>query len=157
MNLHLPQTEEARAEALILMGVILINIYIYIYIAILHHDSFQRVYNHDNFALQNKSNLVTPRNGELLIAATQDFITAGYLLTQRDCFLTKEDVFQLASCLLAADDSNMRIDLPKPAILKPRRLWTGKQIFRYVYKIHFNMNIELKHKICFRFQSHIKT
>ena len=40
MNLHLPQTEEARAEALVLMG--------------------------------NKSNLVTPRNGELLIAANQD-------------------------------------------------------------------------------------
>ncbi len=39
MNLHLPQTEEAKAEALVLMG--------------------------------NKSNLVTPRNGELLIAATQ--------------------------------------------------------------------------------------
>lgn len=39
MNLHLPQTEEARAEALILMG--------------------------------NKYNLVTPRNGELLIAAIQ--------------------------------------------------------------------------------------
>ena len=39
MNLHLPQTEEARAEAWILMG--------------------------------NKYNLVTPRNGELLIAAIQ--------------------------------------------------------------------------------------
>ena len=54
MNLHLPQTEEARAEALVLMG--------------------------------NKSNLVTPRNGELLIAANQDFITGGYLLTQKDVF-----------------------------------------------------------------------
>jgi DNA-directed RNA polymerase beta' subunit len=39
MNLHLPQTEEARAEAWILMG--------------------------------NKYNLVTPRNGELLIASIQ--------------------------------------------------------------------------------------
>ena len=43
MNLHLPQTEEAKAEALTLMGV--------------------------------KSNLITPRNGEPLIAAIQDFIT----------------------------------------------------------------------------------
>ena len=39
MNLHLPQTEEARAEAWVLMG--------------------------------NKYNLVTPRNGELLIGAIQ--------------------------------------------------------------------------------------
>ncbi|XP_012859703.2 DNA-directed RNA polymerase III subunit RPC1 [Echinops telfairi] len=43
MNLHLPQTEEAKAEALVLMGT--------------------------------KANLVTPRNGEPLIAAIQDFLT----------------------------------------------------------------------------------
>lgn len=42
MNLHLPQTEEARAEAWVLMG--------------------------------NKYNLVTPRNGELLIASIQVMI-----------------------------------------------------------------------------------
>lgn len=97
MNLHLPQTEEAKAEALILMG--------------------------------NKSNLVTPRNGELLIAATQDFITGGYLLTQKDEFLDRGQACQLAACLLAGDDSNMNIELPKPAICKPAMLWTGKQIF----------------------------
>ncbi|XP_051472737.1 DNA-directed RNA polymerase III subunit RPC1 isoform X4 [Apus apus] len=45
MNLHLPQTEEAKAEALVLMGT--------------------------------KANLVTPRNGEPLIAAIQDFLTAN--------------------------------------------------------------------------------
>uniref|UniRef100_A0A182WAV4 DNA-directed RNA polymerase subunit n=1 Tax=Anopheles minimus TaxID=112268 RepID=A0A182WAV4_9DIPT len=102
MNLHLPQTEEARAEAFVLMG--------------------------------NKSNLVTPRNGELLIAATQDFITGGYLLTQKDQFLTREQVMQLAACMLSGPDSNMVIDLPRPAILKPRKLWTGKQIFSLILK-----------------------
>jgi DNA-directed RNA polymerase III subunit RPC1 len=81
---------------------------------------------------QNKSNLVTPRNGELLIAATQDFITGGYLLTQRDTFLSRAQAAQLAACLLAAPDASMRIHLPPPAILKPRQLWTGKQIFRYI-------------------------
>lgn len=49
MNLHVPQTEEARAEAMVLMGV--------------------------------TENLITPRNGEPLIAATQDFLTASYLMT----------------------------------------------------------------------------
>ncbi|XP_043579114.1 DNA-directed RNA polymerase III subunit RPC1 isoform X2 [Bombus pyrosoma] len=92
MNLHLPQTEEARAEALILMG--------------------------------NKSNLVTPRNGELLIAATQDFITGGYLLTQKDMFLNKAQASQLAGCLLAGPDIAMPITLPEPAILKPTNLKT---------------------------------
>lgn len=102
MNLHLPQTEEARAEAMILMA--------------------------------NKSNLVTPKNGEILIAATQDFITGAYLLTQKDVFLTKEHAMQLAACMLAGEDSTMRIDLPTPAILKPKRLWTGKQIFSLIFK-----------------------
>ncbi|GBP32372.1 DNA-directed RNA polymerase III subunit RPC1 [Eumeta japonica] len=118
MNMHLPQTEEARAEALILMG--------------------------------NKSNLVTPRNGELLIAATQDFITGGYLITQRDCFFTFEEANQLAACLLAGPDSNLKIDMPRPAILKPRRLWTGKQIFSLILKpnnrCEVKANLETKGK-----------
>ncbi|KPI92105.1 DNA-directed RNA polymerase III subunit RPC1 [Papilio xuthus] len=118
MNMHLPQTEEARAEALILMG--------------------------------NKSNLVTPRNGELLIAATQDFITGGYLITQRDTFFTKSEAQQLASCLLAGPDSTMRIDMPPPAILKPRMLWTGKQIFSLIMKpnkqCEVKANLEVKGK-----------
>ena len=97
MNLHLPQTEEAKAEALVLMG--------------------------------NKSNLVTPRNGDLMIAATQDFLTGGYLLTQKDAFFDRGKVCQIISQILAGDDWNLKIDLPPPAILKPKQLWTGKQIF----------------------------
>ena len=27
-----------------------------------------------------KSNLITPRNGEIIIAATQDFLTGAYLI-----------------------------------------------------------------------------
>lgn len=118
MNLHLPQTEEARAEALVLMG--------------------------------NKSNLVTPRNGELLIAATQDFITGGYLLTQKDTFLNKSEVSQLISCLLAGTDTTMQITLPKPAILKPAIMWTGKQIFSVILRpnnkcpVKANLKVALK-------------
>ncbi|XP_034655414.1 DNA-directed RNA polymerase III subunit RPC1 [Drosophila subobscura] len=111
MNLHLPQTEEARAEALILMG--------------------------------NQSNLVTPKNGEILIAATQDFITGGYLLTQKDVFLTKEEVMQLAACFLANEDSTMNIDMPTPALIKPRRLWTGKQIFSLLMRPNTDSHIRL--------------
>ncbi|XP_043285852.1 DNA-directed RNA polymerase III subunit RPC1 [Venturia canescens] len=118
MNLHLPQTEEARAEALVLMG--------------------------------NKSNLVTPRNGELLIAATQDFITGGYLLTQKDTFLNKSQACQLASCLLVGADAGMCIDLPPPAILKPALLWTGKQIFSLILRpnnsCHIKANLKTKGK-----------
>lgn len=96
MNLHLPQTEEAKAEALTLMGV--------------------------------KSNLVTPRNGEPLIAAIQDFITASYLLTQKDVFFDRARFCQIVGAMLHGKDSTVKIDLPPPTIWKPVRLWTGKQV-----------------------------
>ena len=103
MNLHLPQTEEARAEALVLMG--------------------------------NKSNLVTPRNGELMIAATQDFLTGGYLLTQKDAFFDRGKVCQIISQIISGHEDGLdQIELPKPAILKPKMLWTGKQIFSLLLK-----------------------
>ncbi len=92
MNLHLPQTEEAKAEALILMGV--------------------------------KSNLVTPRNGEPLIAAIQDFITGSYLLTQKDVFFDRSRACQLIASMLSQADENLSIKLPAPAILKVS--FTGK-------------------------------
>lgn len=71
-----------------------------------------------SFFLQNKSNLVTPRNGELLIAATQDFLTGAYLLTKKDKFFDFQHACQLASTLLAGSDVYMNIDLPTPCILK---------------------------------------
>jgi len=102
MNLHLPQTEEARAEAWILMG--------------------------------NKYNLVTPRNGELLIAAIQDFITGAFLLTQKDEFFDRSQSCQLLASMLAGDHVNMRIQLPPPCIQKPVALWSGKQIFSLILR-----------------------
>jgi len=83
MNLHLPQTEEARAEAMELMGI--------------------------------KYNLVTPRHGVPLIAATQDFITASYLLTLKDSFFNRAQFAQITSFM---GDALMEVDIPPPAIQK---------------------------------------
>ncbi|OTB09250.1 hypothetical protein M426DRAFT_316541 [Hypoxylon sp. CI-4A] len=94
MNLHVPQTEEARAEAMVLMGV--------------------------------KNNLITPKNGEPIIAATQDFITAAYLLSSKDNFYDRRTFTYIIMQMM---DGNTHIDLPLPAVLAPKRLWTGKQIF----------------------------
>ncbi|KAJ9083946.1 DNA-directed RNA polymerase III subunit C1 (rpo31) [Entomophthora muscae] len=99
MNLHVPQTEEARIEAYELMGV--------------------------------KNNLVTPRNGEPLIAAIQDFITASYLLTKKDRFYDRSQFTQICSYM---GDALMHFDLPPPTIIKPVRLWTGKQIFNVLIR-----------------------
>ncbi|EGC39460.1 RNA polymerase III, largest subunit [Dictyostelium purpureum] len=99
MNIHLPQTEEARAEATILMGV--------------------------------TNNLITPRNGEPLVAATQDFLTASYLISRRDAFY---DRYRFTLMCTHFADANEHIDLPPPAILKPIELWTGKQIFEVLLR-----------------------
>ncbi|XP_062858765.1 DNA-directed RNA polymerase III subunit RPC1 isoform X1 [Trichomycterus rosablanca] len=102
MNLHLPQTEEAKAEALVLMGT--------------------------------KANLVTPRNGEPLIAAIQDFLTAGYLLTLKDTFFDRAKACQIIASILVDKDEKLKIALPRPTIIKPVCLWTGKQIFSLILK-----------------------
>lgn len=102
MNLHLPQTEEAKAEALILMGT--------------------------------KSNIITPRNGEPLIAAIQDFITGAYLITQKDVFFDRARACQLISSILTGKDTTVKIELPPPAIWKPCRMWTGKQLFSLILR-----------------------
>lgn len=88
-----PQTEEARTEALELMS--------------------------------SKLNMVTPRNGEPIIAAIQDFITASWLLSQRDRFYDRRQFTQICSYFA---DAELHIDIPFPTIIKPVRLWTGKQI-----------------------------
>lgn len=115
MNLHLPQTEEARTEASLLMGV--------------------------------KNNLITPRNGEPLVAASQDFLSAAYLLTQRDQFFTKQQFCQLVSYYGDADE---HIDIPPPTVFKPIELWTGKQVFTCLLIPHSNsklvVNFETKEK-----------
>ncbi|GBG75764.1 hypothetical protein CBR_g21008 [Chara braunii] len=94
MNMHAPQTEEARAEALNLMGV--------------------------------ANNLCTPKNGEILVASTQDFLTSAFLLTRKDNFYDRSMFSLLCSYMGDALDY---VDLPTPAILKPMELWTGKQLF----------------------------
>ncbi|KAJ3171231.1 hypothetical protein HDU88_008268 [Geranomyces variabilis] len=99
------QSEEARAEAIQLMGV--------------------------------KNNLVTPRNGEPLIAATQDFITASYLLSRKDIFYDRTQFTHICSYM---SDALIAIDLPPPTILKPIKLWTGKQIFSVL--LRHNQNSE---------------
>jgi DNA-directed RNA polymerase III subunit RPC1 len=113
MNLHLPQNEEARAEARTLLSVV--------------------------------QNLAVPKSGELLISATQDFLTASFIITCKDSFYTQAEFCQiLAGCM----DSHDNIDMPIPAILKPVALYTGKQIFSTLIRptsdSTVNANLELR-------------
>lgn len=93
MNVHVPQTQEARAEALTLMSVV--------------------------------RNLVTPRHGVPLVCAIQDFITTAFLLSRREVFLTRDHFCQIVSYF---DSCTTTIRVPPPTIIKPMKLWTGKQL-----------------------------
>ncbi|CAG8976312.1 hypothetical protein HYALB_00005718 [Hymenoscyphus albidus] len=108
MNLHVPQTEEARTEAINLMGV--------------------------------KNNLSTPKNGEPIISATQDFITAAYLLSSKENFFDRKTFTNLCMYMV---DGNLHLDLPPPAILKPEALWTGKQVFSVLMRPNKNSPVKV--------------
>lgn len=99
MNLHVPQTEEARTEATLLMGV--------------------------------KHNIVTPKNGEPIISAIQDFITASFLLSSLEEFYDRKTFVTLCVGML---EPETELDLPPPSIIKPETLWTGKQVFNVLMR-----------------------
>ncbi|KAK7341753.1 hypothetical protein VNO80_24692 [Phaseolus coccineus] len=106
MNLHVPQTEEARTEAILLMGV--------------------------------QNNLCTPKNGEILVASTQDFLTSSFLVTRKDTFYDRSAFTNI--CTFIGDGLDL-IDLPTPAIVKPVELWSGKQLFSLLLRPHANFKV----------------
>ena len=108
MNIHVPQTEEARAECLVLMD--------------------------------SAKNLQTPRTGQMIISATQDFLTASYLLTRKDFVIEEEDMMQWATWF---HNAGVHIDLPPPAYLKPKKLWTGKQLYGLALKPNKKEGIDI--------------
>ncbi|KAK9123709.1 hypothetical protein Sjap_013311 [Stephania japonica] len=108
MNLHVPQTEEARTEALMLMGV--------------------------------QNNLCTPKNGEILVASTQDFLTSSFLITRKDTFYDRAAFSLMCSYM---GDGMDHIDLPTPALIKPIELWTGKQLFSVLVRPNAQIRVFL--------------
>jgi len=90
---------------------------------------------------------MTPKNGEPIIALIQDFLTTAFLITDRDMFFTREEFTRVASWIT---DANEQIDLPAPSILKPKCLWTGKQVVSCLLRpnrfARVVVNIQLKEK-----------
>ena len=50
---------------------------------------------------------------------------AGYLLTQKGVFLDRDGFCRVVAYL---GDASEHVDVPVPAVVKPARLWTGKQV-----------------------------
>ena len=62
-----------------------------------------------------------------VIGLVQDSLLACKLFSQRDTFLTKDEVMNILMWVDSFDGN-----IPVPAILKPKPLWTGKQIFSMI-------------------------
>ncbi|KAL8716050.1 MAG: hypothetical protein Q9225_006266 [Loekoesia sp. 1 TL-2023] len=105
MNMHFPQNELARSEALL--------------IADTDHQ------------------YLVATSGKPLRGLIQDHISMGVWLTSRDTVFTRGEYYQLLySCLRPENNHTVtgRITTITPAILKPRPIWTGKQVVTTVLK-----------------------
>ncbi|KAL8807886.1 MAG: hypothetical protein Q9200_004486 [Gallowayella weberi] len=105
MNMHFPQNEIARSEALC--------------IADTDHQ------------------YLVATSGKPLRGLIQDHISMGVWLTNRDTMFTRGEYYQLLySCLRPESNHTItgRIMTITPAIIKPRPMWSGKQIVTTVLK-----------------------
>lgn len=107
MNLHALQTYAAKAEAELCIT--------------------DRIYSN-------------PTNGKPIRELIQDSVISSVYLTLRDTFLSKSEytslLYQATSNLLRAPGrGNTRLFLLRPAILRPRQLWTGKQLISNIMKL----------------------
>ena len=105
MNMHFPQNEMARAEAF-------------------------NVANTDNQYLSATA-------GKPLRGLIQDHISMGVQFTSRDVFFDREQYQQLLYNCIRPEQGHIeheRIQTLPPAILKPKPLWTGKQVISTVLK-----------------------
>ena len=72
--------------------------------------------------------VVSPQSNRPVMGIVQDSLLGCKLFTSRDTFLTYE---QTISIVMNIDDFTKE-DLPCPCILKPKPLWSGKQIFSLI-------------------------
>ena len=105
MNVHFPQNEIARAEAL--------------QIADTDHQ------------------YLVATSGKPLRGLIQDHISISVWLSSKDTMFSRSDYQQLLYSCLRPEDNHIlteRIEIVPPAILKPRALWTGKQVITTILK-----------------------
>lgn len=79
-----------------------------------------------NYIISTHNQYLTPKDGSPLAGLIQDCVVASVMLTVRGKFFTREDYHQLI--YMGLSDQTKRIRTLPPAILKPKKLWTGKQV-----------------------------
>lgn len=102
MNIHVPQSEQTKAEIQELMMI--------------------------------EKNIVSTQNNKPVIGVIQDALLGTFKITSRDTFISEEVFMNIMMKL-----KNNSISLPEPTIYKPKKLWTGKQVFDLILpKINFH-------------------
>lgn len=105
MNMHFPQNELARSEA--------------VNIADTDHQ------------------YLSGTAGNPLRGLIQDHISMGVALTSPDMFFSREEYYQLLYSAVRPENNHTatgRIETIPPAIIKPKPLWTGKQVVTTIMK-----------------------
>lgn len=78
--------------------------------------------------------IVTPQTNKPVMGIVQDCLTGVCKMTKRDVFITHEQFMNLLMHMPCWDGV-----MPKPCILKPTLLWSGKQLFSLIIPGNLNM------------------
>ena len=70
--------------------------------------------------------IMNPQSNRPIMGIVQDSLLGCMIFTQRDTFITREDLYNLSMWIDEIDQ------IPPPAILKPKCLWTGKQVMSLI-------------------------
>ncbi|UYV72392.1 POLR2A [Cordylochernes scorpioides] len=82
--------------------------------------------------------IVAPQANKPCMGIVQDTLTAVFMMTRRDVFIEKGEFMRI---LFQSNDWDGVI--PPPTIIKPKPLWTGKQLFSIL--LNENINLDRKH------------
>lgn len=91
-----------------------------------------------SFIANTDNQYIVPTSGKPIRGLIQDHVCGGVLLTMKDTFLTRDEYHHLVyGCLYHVVNSSrkaVRIATEPPVILKPKPMWTGKQVISTVLK-----------------------
>ena len=80
---------------------------------------------------------VLPTHGKPIRGLIQDSVVSGVFLSSKDTFLTRDEYMQLVYAglrELISDNKLQRVQTVQPTIIKPKPMWTGKQVITTVLK-----------------------
>ena len=82
--------------------------------------------------------IISPQSNRPIMGIVQDSLVGCTLFTSRDTFLTYEEVMNIINLITDFDFKNEK--MPIPCIIKPKPLWSGKQIFSLILPKKLNFS-----------------